>query len=263
MQRVIGQAVVETVAAESPKFTAPMLLIHGLWCAAPVWRRFMGYFAHRGWTCHALNLRGHGASPPVAIGSVRLADYQQDVRQAVEACESPPVLVGHDLGALLALWCGQSTARAIVALAPLVPRAVAGTKLSLASGLRTLHAMRRSQPVSPPRGKRATACFASGPPGGAAPDSGYALRELAGDTLHLDGWNGPPTLTIAGERDSVCPPALVEKLARRLGATWRTVPEAGHALPWEPGWERRVAEIHRWLIQTLGEPLLLPREPED
>ena len=258
-----GQAVIETMAAESPKFTAPMLLIHGLWCTAPVWHRFMGYFAHRGWTCHALNLRGHGSRPPEQIGAVRLADYQQDVRQALEACESPPVLVGHDLGALLALWCGETTARAIVALAPLVPRTVAGSKLPLATGLRALYAMRRSRPLPPPRGKLAAACFAGGPPGGATPDSGSALRDLAGDALRLEGWKGPPTLMLAGERDAVCPPSVVEELAHRTGASWRTIPEAGHALPWEPGWERRVAEIHRWLIQTLGEPLLLPPEPEE
>ena len=261
MQRRVGQAVVETIAAESPKFTAPMILIHGLWCAAPVWRRFMGYFAHRGWTCHALNLRGHGASTPLAIGAVRFVDYQQDVRDVMAACDALPVVVGHDLGGLLALSCGRSAARAIVALAPLVPRSIAGATPALASGLRARLAMRRSGPLPVPRGVQAVACFGSGPPGGAAPDSGRALRDLTGDAFQLQKLD-VPTLMIAGEKDSLCPPRMAEKLGRCVGATVRTAADAGHAMPWEPGWEHRVSEIHRWLIQTLGEPLLLPQEED-
>ena len=31
----------------------------------------------------------------------------------------------------------------------------------------------------------------------------------------------------------------------------------------EAGWEQRVSEIHRWLVHTLGEDLLVPREEEE
>jgi hypothetical protein len=41
-----------------------------------------------------------------------------------------------------------------------------------------------------------------------------------------------------------------------MGTEFHVAPGAGHALPWEPGWERLVHTIHRWLVQTLGEPLL-------
>ncbi len=89
MQRRVGHAVIESIAAEIPKFTAPMLLVHGLWCTAAVWHTFMGYFAHRGWTCHALNLRGRAApDSAISIGRVRFADYLEDVRGMIAACDA-------------------------------------------------------------------------------------------------------------------------------------------------------------------------------
>jgi pimeloyl-ACP methyl ester carboxylesterase len=263
MQRRVGQVVAESIAAESAKFTASMLLIPGFWCAASVWRRFMGYLAHRGWACHALSLRGPAeAGRGGAIGAVQFADYADDVRKVIDSCEAPPVVVGHDLGGLLALACGSS-ARAVVALAPVVPRAIAATAHPALTGMGARVAMLRSGPLVAPRGRVAAAYFGGGAPGGIRSDSGRVARELASSAFRLPPTCALPALVLAGERDAFCPPDAVEHLARHYGATFRSVEGASHAMPWEPGWERRVSEIHRWLIQTLGEPLLLPRDEED
>ncbi len=127
MARLVGPARLETIAAERAKFTAPLLLIHGLWCTAAVWRKFMGYCAHRGWDCFALGLRGHAAGAlPVVAGQVSWVDHVEDVRTAIAACPAPPIVIGHDLGGALALHCAAGTVRAKVALAPVWP-AVAHT----------------------------------------------------------------------------------------------------------------------------------------
>ena len=55
----------------------------------------------------------------------------------------------------------------------------------------------------------------------------------------------------------------VASFAQSLGAELRVAPGAGHALPWEPGWEGRAHTVHRWLMQTLGEPLLATVDEED
>jgi pimeloyl-ACP methyl ester carboxylesterase len=68
---------------------------------------------------------------------------------------------------------------------------------------------------------------------------------------------------VAGERDAVCPLDEVATFAQSLGAEFRVAPAAGHALPWESGWEGRVHAVHRWLVQTLGEPLLATLDDED
>ncbi len=109
----------ETLAAEWPKFTAPLLLVPGLWCRPAAWHRCMGYFAHRGWTCHALD-------PGGATRAASIAEWQAAVREAVRNCDAPPVLVGHDLGGWLVLDDTMAEVRAVVALAPLVPRVLSG-----------------------------------------------------------------------------------------------------------------------------------------
>jgi pimeloyl-ACP methyl ester carboxylesterase len=261
MQRRIGEVTIESIAAESPKFTAPMVLVHGLWSTAAVWRKFMGYLAHRGWTCHALNLRGHGAAG--VLRTVCFADYLSDVAQVVAACEAAPVVVGHDLGGLLALSCDAPATRAVVALAPLVPRAIGGTPNATLTRWRARLAMLRSGPLPPPRGKLGAEYFAHGAPGGTTLDSARTARELCGDAFSLAACGDRPALVVAGERDRFCPAAEVKRLAVHVGATLHTAEGAGHAIPWEAGWEQRVAETHRWLIRTLGEPLLAMRDEEE
>ena len=264
MQRRVGDITIESMASESAKFAAPLVLVHGLWCSAAVWRKFMGYLAHRGWTCHAVNLRGHGdAAGRERISGVRIADYVGDLQRVIALCDTAPVVVGHDLGGLLALACSAAATRAVVALAPLVPRALGGRTNAALSRWRARAAMFRSRPLPPPRGKLGGEYFARGAPGGATAESARAARELREDAFNLPAHTGTPTLLVAGERDSFCPPHAVERLARQLGAQFQTAEHAGHALPWGAGWETRAATTHRWLIQTLGEPLLLLRDDEE
>jgi len=263
MQRRIGHAHIESIAAESPKFTAPMLLIHGLWCTAAVWRQCMGYFAHRGWTCHAITLRGHGATPPAAVADVSFADYLADVRAAVAACESMPIVVGHDLGGLLALCCDPSTIRAVVTLAPLVPRSCAATPNPALSRFGVRLATLRARPLPPPRGKLAIEYFGGAVPGGVVPESNRVARELGHDDVPLFTHRGIPALVLAGGHDRFSRADDVAKLAKHAGAEFQAVADAHHAMPWNPGWEHLVSEIHRWLVRSLGDPLLAMRDEED
>ena len=254
---------IESIAAESAKFTAPILLVHGLWGSAAVWRRFTGYLAHRGWNCRALNLRGHGGSDtPLVLGAVRFADYLDDVRQAMAACETPPVLLGHDIGGLLALHAAP-LARAVVALAPLVPQPLRSPARAPFTGLRTGFAMWRARPLPPPRGTAGRRFFGPRTPAGATVESGTVLRQLSRDDLRFPAVPAVPTLIMAAQADLVSPVEAVERLATYAGATLRQVPEVGHGLPWEDGWEQRVGEIHRWLIQQLGEDLLAITEEDE
>jgi len=263
MQRRIGQVEIESFAAESPKFAASLVFIHGLWRTAAVWRPFMGFFAHRGWTSYALNLRGHiDGGSPAALASVRFADHLSDLRGVIAACKSPPVLIGHDLGGLLAL-AGAPAASAVVALAPLVPRHLSTVRHAALSSWRARMAMVRARPLLPPRGRMAVAYFGVDSPGKTTPDSSAVARELVHGKIAMPSSSPVPMLVLAGSADPFAPPRDVERLATHVGASFRCVDGASHAMPWEPGWEQRVGEIHRWLIQTLGDGLLLLREDDE
>jgi pimeloyl-ACP methyl ester carboxylesterase len=63
----------------------------------------MHYFASRGWTCYALNLRGHHLSDPVADwGAVGVDAYLEDVDTVITWIGKDLVLVGHSMGGVLA-----------------------------------------------------------------------------------------------------------------------------------------------------------------
>jgi alpha-beta hydrolase superfamily lysophospholipase len=72
-----------------------------------------------------------------------------------------------------------------------------------------------------------------------------------------------PRLVVAGGHDPCGRPVELERLAAEIGADYQCHPDADHALPFGPLWETVAAGVHRWLIRTLGESLLLLRGDED
>ena len=246
MQRRAGPLTAEIIQGEGGKFTAPLILVHGLWSDARVWRRCIGFLAHRGWTSIAVNLRGHDGSPP-ATG---VEQHLSDLEQVVATLEARPVVVGHDLGGLLALHL--TDVRAVVALAPLVPLPLATSATPALQRAGSALSRWRGQPLAPPRG---------------AWRGEYAeehVLEPAAVVRDLTGkpWMPPalpadlPALVLAGDRDRVVGSDAAAKLADAVGAEVHFCAGTGHAMLTDSGWEERVSTVHRWLIRKLGAPLL-------
>jgi alpha-beta hydrolase superfamily lysophospholipase len=80
-----------------------LLFIHGTLHTAACWDvHFLDYFAQRGYVAHALNLRGHGKSEGrEKLRWTRIADFVEDVANAVEQLPSPPILIGHSMGGFI------------------------------------------------------------------------------------------------------------------------------------------------------------------
>ena len=78
----------------------PLLFVHGMLHGAWCWDvHFLHYFAQHGFAAHAVNLRGHGDSEGrEKLRWTRIADYVDDVANAVRQLPRPPVLIGHSLG---------------------------------------------------------------------------------------------------------------------------------------------------------------------
>jgi hypothetical protein len=68
---------------------------------------------------------------------------------------------------------------------------------------------------------------------------------------------------MAGAEDHLTSVLAVRQLAERMQADYQEYPQRGHWLLEGPGWEETAASIHRWLVKSLGEPLLLPAEEEE
>ncbi|KAA0080086.1 alpha/beta hydrolase [Mycolicibacterium sp. P9-64] len=102
--------------------THHVVLIHGTGCTGQFWFQSVPEFQARGYTVHTPTLRHHdlpiekGASK---IAGLSLLDYTDDLVKYVEALDSPPLLVGHSLGGLLAQLVAARTNHAgVVAAAP-------------------------------------------------------------------------------------------------------------------------------------------------
>lgn len=248
MERRIGPLRAEVVDPESAKFTAPLLLLHGLWSTPRIWRPFTSYLAHRGW----LSVVPYLQLPEPHSASV--ATYEAAVGELIAALPGVPVIVGHDFGAFVALRLAGSAA-AVVALAPLVlpphgpaPRALrdAGNWIDRLT--------RADRPLRAPRGRwRSSYPPLDTPTHEPAP----LIRELTRGRFDLPtSVAGVATLVVAGDQDRVTPPDTARALAGHIGAEMRVESAAGHALPMDVGWDQRVSAVHRWIVHAVGKRLL-------
>lgn len=79
----------------------PLLFVHGMnhgaWCFAEHW---MPAAAERGWSSWAVSLRAHGGSGGHDdLRRWKFRDYEHDVMQTIIELPSPPVIIGHSMGA--------------------------------------------------------------------------------------------------------------------------------------------------------------------
>src|SRR5262245_27782228 len=98
--------------AESPRYTASLLLLPDLWAPARLWQPMASFLGHRGWEGRLVELRGTGDLAARAAALVELA----------RGVSGRPVLIGHGAGALVALDAARAgMAAAVVLIAPLIP----------------------------------------------------------------------------------------------------------------------------------------------
>jgi pimeloyl-ACP methyl ester carboxylesterase len=193
----------------------------------------------------AVDLRGRDGG----VTAPGVEQHLSELRQVLATLEAPPVVVGHDLGGLLALHL--TDARAIVALAPLVPPPLGGSRALLRAG-RILDRW-RGKSLPPPRGAW-RGDYSEEP---VVREPAAVVRDLIAkpwmpESLPSD----VPALVLAGERDRVVDSDSAAKLAAAVGAEFQLCAEVGHAMLTDSGWEERVSTVHRWLIRRLGAPLL-------
>lgn len=99
-----------------------VVLIHGTWSDGDMFGDARHEFEARGYTVHTPTLRYHdlplveGADK---IGPLSVRDYADDVSALVASLDSPPLVVGHSLGGLIAeLVAAQTRHAGLVAATP-------------------------------------------------------------------------------------------------------------------------------------------------
>jgi len=276
MERHLAHLRLEVSLPERNKFTAPLLLLHGLWAGSWMWQAMAAALSVRGWECWALDLRGRPGSRPVdALGKIRLEDYVEDVVAVAQQMWAPPIVCGHDLGGLLALLTiARINPRAVICLAPLFPRSWNDNFRSPAPLVRfgAVPALLWGRPLSPPPLTMSRDFLFNGVPAAAhaqlhsrlQPDSGVVARALTREQIpFLPGVDSCPVLVLGGDTDGMSPTTTLRWLAQHLHAEHRDYPGQGHWFFLGEQGKTCAADLHRWLVRTLGETLLVPLEEEE
>ncbi|WP_431856521.1 alpha/beta hydrolase [Azospirillum sp.] len=246
---------------------APLLFVHGAYCGAWIWdAKMLGWFADRGWSAHAVSLRGHGGSAGRdRIRFHTLADYVEDVLEAFDGFDTPPVLIGHSMGGMVvqrALRKRRAPAGVLMASAP--PHGLWESSLSLAfrdpyvfqqMALLTAFGERAVDPEGIRR-----AMFSDRMPRAEARLYEPRLQEESQAVLlDMYGWTpfpplpdrDIPFLVLGAGGDLLVPTSQVHATARTLGTQAVIVPDMGHTMMLEPGWEQVAERIAGWLEERL------------
>ena len=113
----------------------PLLFIHGMMHGAWCWDvHFLDYFVDHGFAVHAVDLRGHGKSEGrERLRWTRIADFVEDVANAVRQLPNPPILIGHSMGGfVIQKYLEEHPAPAAVLLSSPPPGGLVRTILRIA-----------------------------------------------------------------------------------------------------------------------------------
>ncbi len=240
----------------------PVLFVHGMFHAAWCWaEHFLPFFAQRGYTVHALSLRGHGGSAGrKRLRWTPLASYVADVAQAVEQMERKPVLVGHSMGGLVVqkyLESHELPAAVLLGSAP--PQGLLRTSLRIARR-NPLAFLQISLTLNPWRLVRTPELygkefFAAGFPAETLrayharvqEESFRAYLDMLGPNPARPEKIKTPLLVLGAADDVSIAPAEVEATARAYHTRAEFFPAMGHALMLDTGWQAVAQRILDWL----------------
>ena len=241
----------------------PLLFVHGGYCDAWFWEPyFLPWFAARGYAAYALSLRGHGASGGGdTLFITGLGDYESDVEHVAGTLDSPPVLIGHSMGAaVVELIVAKRPVRGAALLSPVPPAGL----LPIASRLAASHSnyLMQMSGVDPSRLSDDVLqalrpfYFSPGVPEKIlaeaarhlSPESPRALFDLS---LRLH-WALPqkdhrPLFVLGAEGDLICTPADVRATAQHHNVVPTILPGLAHLLMLDPEWLLAAKALEGWL----------------
>ncbi len=216
--------------------TRHVVLIHGNWGRGEQLAAARVAFEERGFTAHAPTLRHHELpmhDGAMKIASLSLRDYTDDLVSLVNSLDSPPLLVGHSMGGLLAQLVAARTRHA--ALVAACPAPAAGINASTAANRRMaspyfLRLRPWAKPIPPPTFDRFRQWIANTQTEdtareihhGLVCESGRAQCEMLLAALKLSKATvvdytavATPVLVIGGEFDRIVPAGAVRQTGAR------------------------------------------------
>lgn len=269
MEKWIGGLLADIAPPEKPKFKSPLVLLHGLWSGSWCWQPWATHFSNLGWECWAPNFRGRFEEKALEIlKRLTFQDCVEDLKRIIRAASFPPVILAHGLGGLIAQKAAEEEkVSALILLSTLPPGEIKILTSRTHQLLRLKYLpliflrrpfrleekdFRRSWLASLPESYHSDILRRM------VPESNHLINEFFARRVEVDPRRIPcPVLVVGGAEDRVVPAASLRETAQRLGADFKEYPTHGHWIMGEGGGEGIVRDIHRWVVQTLGEEILL------
>lgn len=239
----------------------PLLFVHGAFAGGWMWTEtLMPHLAAAGYPCHALSLRGHGASAGrEQIDWHSIADYVDDVKTVIDWLPEAPVVIGHSMGGFVvqkllehrrvpavALLCSVPPQGLIAAQFHLllqkpqlfleINRIMAGEYTDIATLREALFS-----------GNADTAMLEDWL-AKMQTESQRALWDMSMFNLpNLYAMHRPPMLIVGAEDDVLVPAFLVQTTAHTYGEHAHLFRGMGHAVTHEKDWPLVAALLENWL----------------
>jgi pimeloyl-ACP methyl ester carboxylesterase len=212
---------------------AAVVLIHGAATSSGVWRFWRERLDAAGYPTHTPDLRGHGRVPCPDLGRVSMGDYVADVTAVVDGLGTPPILIGWNMGGLVALMYGAvAPTLGVLTLGPSTPGPMLEAPAAEApapgvfgpEAYGIVDPRSHVQPAMPDLdAEEIRVALAS-----LGPESAYARQERRrGVWFQPRGFTGAVAVA-AGERDDLVPPRRCRRVARFLNADYVELPGASH-----------------------------------
>lgn len=242
--------------------------VHGMYCGPWYWENYIKYFEDLGYTTTATTLRYHDMDPAdlpnPALGKVSLLDYAADLESELKQFDSPPIIIGHSMGALLAqILASRGLCERVVLLTPVSPAGINSLKPTVIRSFFNILTRwgfwRKPNRMSfwaasyallnqlPPVEQKAVYRRFVYESGRAAAEIGFWFldprRAAKVDAAKVN----CPMLVVAGEEDHVTPVELNKKVADKYNADYKAFSNHAHFLMIEPGWEKIAAHVADWL----------------
>lgn len=232
-------------------------MVHGMFGGSWQWERYQSLLARNGYESHAINLRGHHGSRPVAdIGKVTLGEYIDDALEVARTLDRP-IVMGHSMGGVMAQKVAEAgIGRGLVLVASAPPRWIPVVSwLLLKRQLKYTRQLLLFEPLLPDRDDADVLMFNRTP----VPEretqypllvaeSGRAGFELSFGVEAVHEWRvTSPVLVLTGLDDHFVVPRVARALAQKYQATFKEYPGFAHHILTEPGWEGPCSDIVAWM----------------
>jgi pimeloyl-ACP methyl ester carboxylesterase len=248
-------------------YQTPILFLHGAWHGAWCWEDyFLPYYAEKGFSVHAMSLRGHGKSEGrKQLRWVAVGDYVTDLVQVVRSLPDVPIIIAHSFGGfILQKYLEHYDTPAAVLVAPAPARGGVGYTLR---AMRTMPGalLRTTFTFSPYHlinsVERAHASFFPSTMPRAEVEKHFARLQDDSFRAYLDFLmfalpdtrlireRNTPMLVLAAEQDRIFPMREIQALGALYNAEVQVVPDSAHDMMLDPTWQVAADHILDWLAK--------------